>query len=151
MAIFSAIANQLLPLTTALSGVTLAVGLCACPMYSLTLQHAFVFLSVVTVAGAAASFVWYVHRPVPYERRFKVGLGMIPFALFWGFLLSPCETIREYSGRNLMASNGKNTGFAIHSFHDANRRLPGDIRDAANAPILSWRVSVCPYNDAPEL
>jgi hypothetical protein len=148
MAVFSTLANQMLPLTTALSGITLAIGLCACPMQSLALQHAFVILSAVTVLGATASFAWHICRPTPYECRIKYEFGLIPLALFWGCLLIPCSTVREAGARFMTTSNGKQIGLGMHSFHDANKHLPANICDVAGTPILSWRVSISPYVEA---
>ena len=47
-----------------------------------------------------------------------------------------------------MTNDGKQIGLGIQSFHDANKYLPTDIADAAGSPLLSWRVSICPYVDA---
>src|SRR5437879_5404488 len=74
-------ANAMLPLTTALSGVTLAIGLLACPMESARLQHAFLILSGVTLAGVIASLIRHHRRLEAFQRRIKFELALIPLAL----------------------------------------------------------------------
>ena len=139
MAIMPVLANQLLPLTVALSGIALAVGLAACPMQSLRLQHAFVLLSAATLVGILASFTRHKVRRSPYKRRVRLEFGIIPLALFWGFLLLTPEIpqVREGSARTQMTNDGKQIGLGMHSFYEMNKYLPTDIRDAADTPVLS--------------
>ncbi len=151
MAILSFLANQLLPLTAALSGITLGIGLAACPMESLALQRAFVILSAVTLAGLIASLVRHNMRRTPYERRVKFEFGIIPLLLFWGFLIVSHAVfggIRETGPRFMTTSNGKQIGLGVHSHHDEKGVLAADIRNQVGEPMLSWRVSVCPYIEA---
>jgi uncharacterized protein DUF1559 len=150
MAILSFLANQLLPLTVALSGITLGVGLAACPMESLALQHAFVILSAITLLGLIASLVRHHLRRTPYERRVKLELGIIPLVLFWIFLVityTDGSCVREASARTQMTNNGKQIGLAINSFDEGNKRLPRDMRNPVGTPLLSWRVSILSFVD----
>ncbi|MCS6865301.1 MAG: DUF1559 domain-containing protein [Gemmata sp.] len=48
-------------------------------------------------------------------------------------------------------NNLKHIGLAIHSFYDANGRLPMDITDKNGKPILSWRVEILPYLEQDQL
>jgi prepilin-type processing-associated H-X9-DG protein len=61
-------------------------------------------------------------------------------ALFAGFSTAQSAATRAQSTNNL-----KMIGLAIHNFHDANGRMPADIKDAQGNPILSWRVELLPF------
>jgi hypothetical protein len=150
MAIASSLGNLLLPSTALLAAVTLGVGLSACPLESAPLQHAFVWLSGVTSVGAVASLLRHLGRQAPCARWFRFEFVLVPLVLFWGFLLVTCNflQVREASARTQMINNGKQIGLAVQIFNDDNKRLPTDIHDAAGAPLLSWRVAICPYMEA---
>jgi hypothetical protein len=150
MAIAS-VANLLLPITVAMSAVTLAIGLCACPLQSLELQHTFVYCSVATFLLGIASLYRYGMRTEPYQRRVRYEFGLIPLVLFWGYLLCDYHSIvrvREASARTQMINNVKLIGLAFHDFHDRNKHLPSDIRDPDGVSLLSWRISICPFIEA---
>lgn len=53
--------------------------------------------------------------------------------------------IRGNAGRAEGQNNLKQIMLAIHSFHDANGRMPADIKDKDGKAILSWRVEILPY------
>jgi hypothetical protein len=140
------LANQLLPSTVALSMVTTAIGLCACPLQSAEFQHAFLVLSIVTYLLAAASCVWSLLRPQPHVRRYKLAFGIVPLVGFWCILMLPVQTVREGSARTQTINNGKQIGLAIIGFGE-EKRLPADFRFVVGAPIQSWQVNILPYID----
>jgi hypothetical protein len=142
------LADGFLFLTTALGVLTALIGVSACPLQSLEAQRAFVYLSVATLLGVVASLVWHLFRATPYRRVLQMAYGIVPLIGLWGYLLCTYEiygTIREMSARGQMVNNGKQIGFGMHSFDDEHKILLVDVRDAANLPLLSWRVSICPY------
>jgi hypothetical protein len=59
--------------------------------------------------------------------------------------------IRFQGDRTQSVNNLKNIGLAMHSYHDANKRLPpagiSSINDPTGKPILSWSVAILPYID----
>lgn len=143
-------ADGFLFLTTALSVLTTLIGISACPLQSLEAQRAFVYLTVATLLCVVASLVWQGFRTTLYRRVLWMG-GIVPLTCLWGYLLWTYEiygTIREMSARGQMINNSKQIGLGTHSFHDKHKRLPVDVRDAAGWPLLSWRVSICPYLEA---
>jgi hypothetical protein len=78
---------------------------------------------------------------LPKELTGIGGLG----AIGAGFLLPATQRVREAAGRASSSNNLKQIGLAIHNFHDANNRMPADIRDKTGKAILSWRVEILPY------
>ncbi|HEY1381054.1 MAG TPA: sigma-70 family RNA polymerase sigma factor [Gemmataceae bacterium] len=47
--------------------------------------------------------------------------------------------------RRRSMNNLKQIMIAVHNYHDANSRLPADIRGKDGKPLLSWRVEILPY------
>ena len=58
---------------------------------------------------------------------------------------SPIETHGQRSRRQKSLNNLKQIMLAIHNYHDANNRLPADIRDKDGKAVLGWRVAILPY------
>jgi hypothetical protein len=145
MCVLSSLADRLPALTMCLCIVATLIGLFACPLESAGLQSAFRILSALTLPGVIGSFAWHMVRRTPYLRVVKIGYGIIPLLCFWLYLLSTYDRIREASARTQMINNGKQIGLGAHSFDDVNKRLPSDVRNEVGLPLLSWRVSICPY------
>jgi hypothetical protein len=146
----SSYAHGLLIVTACLGAVTTLVGLCACPLESLPLQRAFLYLSMATFLGTIVSLVWHIFLPTPYQRVLRMGYGVVPLAGLWILLLVSCADsyrVREGSARTQMINNGKQIALGSHNFEEQYKQLPTDARDAANVPLLSWRVSLLPYMD----
>jgi hypothetical protein len=49
------------------------------------------------------------------------------------------------------ATNLKQIGIAIHSYHDVYNQFPRALCDARGKPLLSWRVAVLPYIEQQDL
>ena len=60
-------------------------------------------------------------------------------------------SVRSRGDRTQSMNNLKNIALAMHSYHDANKRLPAagftNVNDPNGKPLLSWRVSILPYID----
>jgi hypothetical protein len=67
MSKLATLANQILPATVVVSGITFGIGLAACPLRSSDVMHAFNVLSAVTALGVIASVFWYYKRRTPYQ------------------------------------------------------------------------------------
>lgn len=65
------------------------------------------------------------------------------------------STVRGRGDRTQSLNNLKNIALSMHSYHDANKRMPpagvSSINDPQGKPILSWRVAMLPYLDQQEL
>jgi hypothetical protein len=48
-------------------------------------------------------------------------------------------------------NNLSQIGIAVHNYHDAHKRLPGDITDKLGKPLLSWRVLLLPHLEQAKL
>ena len=133
-------------LTIVCSGVTTGVGLAACPMQSLALQHWFLYLSVATVAGMVVSFSMHALRRTPFQDVMQISVCLAPFLLIWLVnLLWPQRDIREAGARYAMFCNGKGIAMTWYDYEDAEKRLPANIQNPAGEPLLSWRVSILPF------
>lgn len=60
----SSFAYLALILSVGVSGVATGVGFAACPLQSLALQHAFVYLSMAALSGWTLSVVWLAFAAV---------------------------------------------------------------------------------------
>jgi hypothetical protein len=64
-------------------------------------------------------------------------------------------TLRQRGDRTVSVNNLKMIGLALHSYHDANKRLPPagihDLNDPNGKPLLSWRVAILPYIEYEQL
>jgi hypothetical protein len=60
-------------------------------------------------------------------------------------------SFRQRGDRGGHVNNLKQIGLAIHSYHDANKRLPpaafSSLKNGDGKPLLSWRVAILPYLD----
>ena len=60
-------------------------------------------------------------------------------------------SVRRKGDRTQSVNNLKQIGLALHSYHDANKRLPpaglSSIKDPNGKPLLSWRMAILPYID----
>lgn len=69
-----------------------------------------------------------------------------------GLLLPAVQSVREAARRMDSMNNIRMQMLAMHNFHDAEGRLPGQaITDPAGKPLLSWRVAILPYLDEGQL
>ncbi len=69
-----------------------------------------------------------------------------------GLLLPAVQLAREAARRMDSMNNIRMQMLAMHNFHDAEGRLPGQaITDPAGKPLLSWRVAILPYLDEGQL
>ncbi|HEY1188978.1 MAG TPA: DUF1559 domain-containing protein, partial [Gemmata sp.] len=67
--------------------------------------------------------------------------------------------VRAAAARMKVSNNFKQVGIALHSYHDANNRLPihgtgakgAPLTKATDKPLLSWRVALLPYLEQNEL
>lgn len=133
---------------------TTVTGLLACPLQSLALQRAFVYLTMATVVCAVAAADRLSTLPIANRSVLWIGCGLAPLLLLWVVLLVvlqlPVQKVRESSARGQMINNGKQIVIAMHGFHDNHKHFPVDVRHAGN-PILSWRVSILPFVEQPRL
>ena len=60
-------------------------------------------------------------------------------------LLPAVTSARQAAQRAQSINNLKQIVLAIHNFHEANNRMPADIRDPNGKPLLSWRVELLPF------
>jgi RNA polymerase sigma factor (sigma-70 family) len=58
---------------------------------------------------------------------------------------APAERTASTAQRIKSMNNLRQIMLAIHNYHDANNRLPADVRDKDGKPLLSWRVLILPY------
>jgi hypothetical protein len=60
-------------------------------------------------------------------------------------------SFRQRGDRAGHVNNLKQIGLAIHSYHDANKRLPpaafSSLKNGDGKPLLSWRVAILPFID----
>src|SRR5262249_27633770 len=68
-----------------------------------------------------------------------------------GLMLPAVQSSREAARRAQCTNNLKQIMLAMHNFHRANNKFPGDIIDKDGKPLLSWRVALLPYLEAQDL
>jgi hypothetical protein len=61
------------------------------------------------------------------------------------------EAVAAHKTVALRGNHLKQIGLALHSYHDANGRLPTDVYGPNGEPLLSWRVHLLPYLEAGDL
>ena len=83
----SSLAHGLLIVTASLGIVTTVIGFAACPLQSLPMMRAFLYLSMATGLGITISLVWHIFLPPPYQRVLRMGWGVVPLAGLWLLLL----------------------------------------------------------------
>ncbi len=76
--------------------------------------------------------------------------GLVGGAMIVG--LPSTVAIRRSAARTASANQIRQLALAMHNYHDANRALPARFsKNAADKPLLSWRVHILPYLDEREL
>ena len=68
-----------------------------------------------------------------------------------GLLLPAVQAARQASRRMTSSNNMKQIGLAIHNYHSAYRRIPGNITSEDGTPLLSWRVAILPFMEELDL
>jgi RNA polymerase sigma factor (sigma-70 family) len=63
----------------------------------------------------------------------------------------PEERVADARQRARSGNNLKQLMIAMHNYHDAMDRIPGDITDKNGKPLLSWRVAILPYIEQEKL
>jgi len=101
------LAYGLLFLAIGLGLVTTLIGVSACPLESLALQRAFLYLSLATVVFALVAVDRLALLPTPNRSALGIAIGLVPLAIFWLLLLFPQPEIRETSARDLMRFNAE--------------------------------------------
>jgi prepilin-type processing-associated H-X9-DG protein len=68
-----------------------------------------------------------------------------------GLMLPAVQSAREAARRAQCTNNLKQIMLAMHNYHAANNKFPGDIVDKDGKPLLSWRVAILPYLEQADL
>ncbi len=69
-----------------------------------------------------------------------------------GLLLPAVQAARDAARRQMDSNNLKMIGLALHNYHSTYNALPASYTvDSDGNPLLSWRVAITPFLDAPNL
>jgi hypothetical protein len=128
---------------------TVLIGVTAWLTVSPWGRVAFVTGSAVTTTVFLICAVWLLGTRPAVSRLWPALGGILPLAGCW---LTPLAqpTIPD-SMRSMTFDHARHTAHALHNYQDAYKHLPADIRNEANEPILSWRVSLLPFVEQPTL